>query len=52
MQIVEPVAQVVFPVSKGDDDCHRLGWGAIRRRVAATEEDTRVLPLHPLQGHG
>lgn len=52
VQIVEPVAQVVLPVSEGDDDCHCLGGGAVGRRVAAAQEHPWVLPLHPLQGHG
>lgn len=39
-------------MSKGDDDRHRLRRRAVGRRIAAAQQHTWVLPLHPLQRHG
>lgn len=52
VQVVQPVLEMVFTVSEGDEDGHLLPGQAVWGGVLATLAHIGVLPLHPLHAHG
>lgn len=51
VEVVQPVFQVVVPVSEWNDNGHSPLWQAITWGVLSSIRHVRVLPLDPLHGH-